>query len=84
MRAASHDLRTPLASIRAMVESINDGVVADEGTVRSYLRSTQAELEKLSQLINDLFELAQMDAGALELHLETSALQDLLSVGIPS
>ena len=79
VRAVSHDLRTPLASIRAMVESINDGVVADEGTVKRYLRSTQAEVEKLSQLINDLFELAQMDAGALELHLETSSLQDLLS-----
>ena len=79
VRAVSHDLRTPLASIRAMVESINDGVVADERTVKRYLRSTQSEVEKLSQLINDLFELAQMDAGALELHLETSSLQDLLS-----
>lgn len=79
VRAVSHDLRTPLASIRAMVESINDGVVADEETVKRYLRSTQSEVEKLSQLINDLFELAQMDAGALELHLETSSLQDLLS-----
>ena len=79
VRTVSHDLRTPLASIRAMVESINDGVVTDEETVRRYLRSTQSEVEKLSQLINNLFELAQMDAGALELHLETSSLQDLLS-----
>ena len=79
VRTVSHDLRTPLASIRAMVESINDGVVTDEETVRRYLRSTQSEVEKLSQLINDLFELAQMDAGALELHMETSSLQDLLS-----
>ena len=79
VRAVSHDLRTPLASIRVMVESINDGVVTDEETVNRYLRSTQSEVEKLSQLINDLFELAQMDAGALELHLETSSLQDLLS-----
>ena len=71
--------KRPLASIRAMVESTNDGVVADEETVKRYLRSTQSEVEKLSQLINDLFELAQMDAGALELHLETSSLQDLLS-----
>ena len=45
-----------LASIQAMVESINDGVVSDEETVKRYLRSTQTDVENLSQLINDLFE----------------------------
>ena len=77
--AVSHDLRTPLASIRAMVESMNDGVVTDSDTMRRYLRSTQSEVEHLSQLINDLFELSQMDAGVLELHMETSSIQDLIS-----
>ena len=77
--AVSHDLRTPLGSIRAMVESINDGVVEDPETVSRYLRSTQSEVERLSQLINDLFELSQMDAGALELHIETASLPDLIS-----
>ena len=79
MRAVSHDLRTPLASIRAMVESINDGVVTDPETIARYLRSTQTEVENLSQLIDDLFDLAQMDAGVLELHLENSSLQDMIS-----
>ena len=46
--AVSHDLRTPLASIRAMIESINDGVVSDEETVRRYLRIMQSEVENLS------------------------------------
>ncbi|MCH8831967.1 MAG: HAMP domain-containing histidine kinase [Chloroflexi bacterium] len=79
MQAVSHDLRTPLASIQAMVESINDGVVSDEETVKRYLRSTQTEVENLSQLINDLFELAQLDAGLLELRIEPSSVQDLIS-----
>lgn len=77
--SVSHDLRTPLASIRAMVESINDGVVRDPATVRRYLHTIETEVENLSQLINDLFELSQMDAGALELHLESSSLTDLIS-----
>ena len=79
MQAVSHDLRTPLASIQAMVESINDGVVSDEETVKRYMRSAQTEVENLNQLINDLFELAQLDAGPLELRIETSSVQDLIS-----
>jgi two-component system sensor histidine kinase SaeS len=77
--SVSHDLRTPLASIRAMIESINDGVVSDQETVRRYLRTIETEVENLSQLINDLFELSQMEAGTLELHLESSSLTDLIS-----
>lgn len=77
--AASHDLRSPLASMRAMVESINDGVVSDPDTVRRYLRTLQSEIEHLSRLIDDLFELSQIDSGLLQLHLERASLQDLIS-----
>lgn len=75
----SHDLRTPLASIQAMVESINDGVVTDKETIARYLTAVEGEVESLSQLINDLFELTQLDAGVLDLNLETSSLSDLIS-----
>lgn len=77
--AVSHDLRTPLASIRAMVESINDGVVSDTETVRRYLRTLENEVRHLSLLIDDLFELARIDAGLLELQQERVSLQDLIS-----
>ncbi len=77
--AVSHDLRTPLASMRAMVESINDGVVSDPETVHRYLRTMQAEVEYLSRLIDDLFELSQIDSGLIELHMERGSIQDLIS-----
>ena len=77
--AVSHDLRTPLASIRAMLESINDGVVADPDTVNRYIRTSLTEVENMGQLVNDLFELSQIDAGVLELHMEAASLQDLIS-----
>ena len=77
--AVSHDLRTPLASMRAMVESINDGVVSDSDTVNRYLRNLQNEVEYLSTLIDDLFEVSQIDAGLLQLHLERGSVQELIS-----
>jgi signal transduction histidine kinase len=77
--AVSHDLRTPLASIRAMIEAINDGVVGDPETIQRYLRTTQSETERLAHLIDDLFELSQIDAGALQLQLEVGSLHDLIS-----
>ena len=77
--AVSHDLRTPLASIRVMLESISDGVVADPDTVSRYIRTSLTEVENLGQLVNDLFELSQIDAGVLELHMEAASLQDLIS-----
>lgn len=77
--AVSHDLRTPLASIRAMVESLTEGVVQDQATVKRYLRNTLTEVENLGQLVNDLFELSQIDAGMLQLHIENASVQDLIS-----
>ncbi|MEK7216339.1 MAG: HAMP domain-containing sensor histidine kinase, partial [Chloroflexota bacterium] len=77
--AVSHDLRTPLSSMRAVAESLNDGIVTDPATVRRYLRSIESEVARLSTLIDDLFELSQIDAGSLTLHREPSSLRDLVS-----
>ena len=77
--AVSHDLRTPLTTMRAMVESINDGIVSDKQTMQRYLYTMQAEIEYLSRLIDDLFELSQIDAGLLELRTEEASLGDLIS-----
>jgi signal transduction histidine kinase len=79
IEAVSHDLRTPLASIRAMVESINDGVVTDDATIERYLLTMQAETQNLSQLIDDLFELSQIDAGELKLHLDRYSIERLVA-----
>lgn len=77
--AVSHDLRTPLASLRAMLEAIGDGVVTDEATVQRYLNSAQLQVQNLARLVDDLFELSQLDAGILEWQVEPSSLRDLIS-----
>ena len=77
--AVSHDLRTPLASTRALIEAVADGVAEDPGTQARYLASARSELEKLGRLVDDLFELSRIDAGALQLNLEEASLRDLIS-----
>jgi signal transduction histidine kinase len=61
---ASHDLRTPLASLRAMVEAVEDGLASSE----EYLPAIREQLQTLSSRIDDLFELALIDAGVLTLN----------------
>ena len=75
----SHDLRTPLSALRLLMSALNDDVVEDAATRQRYARTALHEIDNLSQLINDLFELAQMDAGRIELHKEATPLSDLLS-----
>ncbi len=75
----SHDLRTPLAAIRAMNEAILDGVVTDHATVRRYIENVQGELFHLSKMIDDLFELAKLDTGNFTIKREPASLRDLIS-----
>jgi signal transduction histidine kinase len=82
--AVSHDLRTPLASTRALIEALADGVADDPETERRYLSSASRELKHLSRLVDDLFELARIDAGVLELTLEEASLHDMISDTISS
>src|SRR3990172_324312 len=76
---AGHDLQTPLTSIRAILEAVADGVIEDPATRQQYLQTAQRNIKDLSHLIDDLFEVAQLQAGSFRLHLETSSLNDLIS-----
>lgn len=76
---ASHDLRTPLTSLRVMVAALADGIVEDPETVTRYLRQSQNEIDRMSRLLDDLFELAQLDAGFHDLNFEWVSLPDLIS-----
>jgi signal transduction histidine kinase len=76
--AVSHDLRTPLASLRVMVEAIADGVADDPETVRRYIAAMERETVSLGRLIDDLFEIARLDAGQVTLKLEPSPIATLV------
>jgi two-component system, OmpR family, sensor histidine kinase BaeS len=62
--AISHDLRTPLTGMRVMLEAIQDGIAADPETVVDYHNRMHGEIDHLTHLIDDLFELSRLESGA--------------------
>jgi K+-sensing histidine kinase KdpD len=80
----SHDLRTPIAGIRAMAEALEDGVVTDEETVVAYHRGIRDESVRLTAMVDGLFELARLHSGTLSLQREQIAVSDLVAQALPS
>lgn len=72
----SHDLRTPLAGMRAMTEALEDGVAADPG---AYLARLKAEVLRMSGMVDDLLTLSRLRSPVLALRLERVALADVAS-----
>jgi len=75
--AVSHDLRTPLASLRLLVEAIDDGVATGETRDR-YLAEMRAHVEALTKLIDDLFELSRIEAGEIAWTMDRVELRELI------
>ena len=72
---ASHDLRTPIASMQAMIEALEDGLAEP----REYLPALRDQARRLAMLVDDLFELARIDAGVLQLELREAPLSDVVA-----
>jgi signal transduction histidine kinase len=72
----SHDLRTPLAGLRAMAEALEDGLAADPPR---YHKQMRAEAERLATMVDDLFELSRIQSGTLRLSVDQITLGDLVS-----
>jgi signal transduction histidine kinase len=80
--AVSHDLRTPLASLRAMAEAIDDAVVRDPTTLRRYAGEMRRSAEVLTTLVDDLFELVQLESGAISLAAEQARLTEVVEAAL--
>lgn len=75
----SHDLRTPLAGLRAMAEALEDGVATDPLRYHTQIRMS---VDRLAAMVDDLFEMSRIHAGALRLTLERVALTDLVDEAV--
>ena len=76
--AVSHDLRTPITSLRLLADAIGDDIVEDAETRRSYVRRMGTHIDALSVLIDDLFELSRLEAGDISWTREQVPLQELV------
>jgi signal transduction histidine kinase len=76
----SHDLRAPLATIRAMAEALDDDIVGgDDATVKRYHAQIRTDAERLTVLVDDLFELSRIHSGVLRLGSEKVELADAVA-----
>jgi signal transduction histidine kinase len=75
----SHDLRSPLAGIRGMVDALSDGVVSRPDEVADYLARTRRETVRMAAMVEDLFQLSRATSDALRLDLVPLALGEVVS-----
>jgi len=76
--AVSHDLRTPITSLRLLADAVGDGIVEDAEMRRGYLRRMGTHIDALSVLIDDLFELSRLEAGDISWTIEQVPLPELV------
>ena len=78
----SHDLRTPLAGIKIMVETLRDGAIDDKIAAIDFLTRIENEVDKLTQMVSELTELSRIEAGSAELNKEPVNLNELINEAI--
>jgi signal transduction histidine kinase len=76
--AVTHDLRTPLAGIRAMAEALEDGIADEPETIARYHQGIRTEADRLAEMVDELFELSRIQAGALQLTMQRVGMAELV------
>jgi two-component system phosphate regulon sensor histidine kinase PhoR len=66
----SHELRTPIASLKALVETLQDGAIADKSVAEDFLYRMQVETDKLAQMVSELGELSRIESGDFSIKVE--------------
>ncbi|MBI4338139.1 MAG: HAMP domain-containing protein [Chloroflexi bacterium] len=74
----SHELRSPLASVKAMVETLEDGAVEEQQVARDFIRRIHREVDRMIGMVEDLLDLSRLESGQATLHLSPVDLRPLL------
>ncbi|NQU24600.1 MAG: PAS domain-containing protein [Candidatus Nealsonbacteria bacterium] len=76
--AVSHEMKTPLAGIKAYVELLVDGDAEDEETQEEFLQVINSQADRLERLVDNMLNLARIEAGVVKVSKETRSLNELL------
>lgn len=74
----SHELLTPIASIKAVVETLEDGAIDDKSAAIRFLGRAADEVDAMTQLVNELLTLTRIESGVTEFHFDDVPVADLL------
>lgn len=78
----SHELRTPIASLKALAETLIDGALEDPNVNKSFLQRMEVELDSLTQMVNEVLELSRIESGSAPLHLKALSACDLIQSAV--
>ncbi len=78
MSNISHELRTPLASLKALVDTLDNGALDDPPAARRFLKRMDAEVDVLTQMVQELLELSRIESGRVPLRLSPTEIEDLI------
>jgi two-component system, OmpR family, phosphate regulon sensor histidine kinase PhoR len=74
----SHELRNPLAALKALVETLRDGALDDRPMAERFLTQMDAEVDVMTQTVRELLELSRIESGRVPLQLAPTALADIV------
>ncbi|HFC11618.1 MAG TPA: HAMP domain-containing sensor histidine kinase [Anaerolineae bacterium] len=74
----SHELRAPLAALRAVVETLQDGALDDPPAAERFLGSAEKEIDTLTQMVEELLELSRIESGQIPIKLTKTPIPNLL------
>jgi two-component system phosphate regulon sensor histidine kinase PhoR len=74
----SHELRTPLASMKAIAETLQEGALDDKANAKRFLTNMEIEIDHMTQLVNELMDLARLESGTIQLKIESYNIKDLV------
>jgi two-component system phosphate regulon sensor histidine kinase PhoR len=78
----SHELRTPLASLRAVIETLGDGALDDPPAARRFLVRAEREVDTMTQMVEELLELSQIESGKVRLRLASHRVAEIIRVPV--
>jgi two-component system phosphate regulon sensor histidine kinase PhoR len=74
----SHELRTPLASLKAIAETLQEEALDDKANAKRFLTNMEIEIDHMTQLVNELMDLARLESGTIQLKIESYNIKDLV------